>query len=113
MNTRNFLLADIIYAQHLWLCLVQAPTLLAVQVLHYLLCQCDGCTRGSIQFVYMMGLYHIHVILVELVHNLSQILVDSTEDGHTNAEVAGPEKSLAFRSTSLAHLSLMILHPTG
>ena len=113
MNTGNFLLTDIVDTQHLGLRLVQAPALLAIQILYNLLSQRDGGAGRSIQFVYMMGLHHIHIILFELVHYLCQIFVYGTEDGHTYTEVAGPEERLTFCGTSLTYFGLVVLHPTG
>ena len=61
--------------------------------------------------MHMVRLFHLHVVLWELVHDLSQIAVHSREDGHTDGEVRGPEECLAL-TAGLAHLVAVLRHPT-
>ena len=64
-----------------------------------------------IELVHMMRLFHLYIILRELVHNLGQITVHCREDGHTDREVRSPEECLPLFGTSLAHFITMILQP--
>ena len=62
--------------------------------------------------MHMMCLFHLHVILWELVHDFGQILVDSTEDSHANGEVGSPEQRLSFLRTHSANIVAMFFHPS-
>ena len=64
-----------------------------------------------VQLVDMVGLFHLYIVLGELVHNLSQIFVDCREDGYTYREVRGPEQGLAFCCAGFLHVIAMFLHP--
>ena len=111
MNTRYLTTTDMIHTQQLLVCRVFSPCLFTVDTLDYLFGQGNGSTTGMIQFMHMMGLFHLYVILRELVHDLCQITVHSREDGHTDGEVRGPEERLAV-GTGLTHLITMLLHPS-
>ena len=65
-----------------------------------------------VELMYVMGFFHLDVVLRELVHNLRQILADSTEDGYTNGEVRCPEQRLPFFRTHALHVVTMFLHPS-
>ena len=66
-----------------------------------------------VELMHVVCLFHLYVILGELVHNLCQIFVDCREDGYTDTEVRSPKERLSILSTSLAHLVAMLCHPTG
>ena len=93
--------------------LIHTPIALAVKILDNLLSQCDGCSTGMIQLVYMVHLFHLHIILRELVHDLGQIAVHGREDGHTHREVRGPEQRITLFRTHPLHVITMFLHPSS
>ena len=53
------------------------PRLLAVEVVDDALSQGDSSARRCVELMDMVCLGHLHVVLWELVHDFSQILVDS------------------------------------
>ena len=89
------------------------PFLLAVQVFQNPFSQRNGRTTRGIQLVHVVGFYHRHIVVRELVHNLCQVLVHRRKDSHTQAEVRRPEQRLTFLLTQTAHLFAMLSHPSG
>ena len=84
MDARHLTTADMIHTQILLVCGILLPSLLAVDILHNLLCQRDGCATGVVEFMHMVRFLHLHIVLRELVHDLCQITVHGREDGHTD-----------------------------
>ena len=90
VNTRNFLVADALDEQLVRLVVVTSinmsvvptgcsllPGSLAVDVVDNLFGKSNGCSRRSIELMYVVSLLKFDVILWKLVHDLSQIAVDS------------------------------------
>lgn len=111
VDAGNLFLANVIDAQNLWFCFVQSPAFLTIQVFYDLFRQSDGSARGSIQLVDVVGFHHIHVILVEPVHNFCQIRVYGTEDGNSYAEVGTPEKRLALFGAHAFYVLTVLWYP--
>ena len=89
------------------------PFVLTVQLFQNTFRQCNGCSAGSIQFVDMMCLAHGDIISRELIHDFSQILVESGEDADSQAEVGRPEECFAPFRAELLDFFAMLGHPSG
>ena len=61
----------------------------------------------------VMSFNHINIILLETIHNLGKILVNSFKDSHTNRIVTCPEKSVLTILAQSLNISLMVFHPTS
>ena len=97
-----------VYAQHLGVGSILSPSLLAVDVLHYLFSQCDGCSAGMVELMHMMGLLHLHVVLWKLVHDLCQVSVYCREYRHSDVS---PEQRLSLLAHTL-YVVAVVLHPS-
>ncbi len=88
------------------------PSVLAVEQVHDVFGQCDGCSRRCVELVDVVCLLHFHVVLWKLVHDFSQILVDGGKDGHANREVGRPEQRLLSVLCQGFHVVLVVGHPS-
>ena len=75
--------------------------------------QCNGCSAGGIQLVDMMCLAHGDIVCRELIHDFSQILIESGEDADSQAEIGRPEECFAPFRTELLDLFAMPLKRCG
>ena len=89
------------------------PILLSVDVVDDFLGKGDGCSRWRIELMNVVGFLHAYRVLWETIHDFSQIAVYGRENGHTDAEVRGPEEGLLTVGAELLHVFLMVLHPTS
>ena len=89
------------------------PRLLAVDISHYLLGKRYGSAARSVELVDVMHLFHLHIILWELVHYLCQISVHGREYCHANREIGCPKEGLAFLTAQTLYICTVVVHPTG
>ena len=59
----------------------------------------------------MVYLFHLHVVLWELVHYLCQIAVHGREDGNADGEIRCPEEGLPFLAAQTLHVVAVLAHP--
>ena len=57
--------------------------------------------------------HHRDIISREVVHNFSQILVDSRENSYSQTKIGRPEQSLSSLGTKPFHLFTVAIHPSG
>ena len=88
------------------------PVGLSIEILNNLFRKSDGSTTWSIKLMDMVGFLHLHIILLEAIHNLCQISVYGREDGYTNREVGSPEESLTLFGTHTTNIVAMLFHPS-
>lgn len=88
------------------------PVLLSVDVVDDFLGKGDGCSRWRIELMNVVGFLHAYRVLWETIHDFSQIAVYGRENGHTDAEVRGPEEGLLTVGAEFLHVFLMVFHPT-
>ena len=77
MDAWHLATTDMVDAQQLRVGGVLGPRFLAVDILYDALSQRNSRATRVVQLVHVMGFLHLYVVLWELVHNLSQILVHS------------------------------------
>ena len=76
VDARHLTSADVVYTKKFRVGGVFGPAFLTLQTCYNLLAQCDGRARGMVELMHVVGLLQLHVVLRELVHNLSQVAVD-------------------------------------
>ena len=89
------------------------PFVLTVYLFQNTFRQCNGCSAGGIQLVNMMCLAHGDIVCGELVHDFSQILVESGEDADSQAEVGRPKECFSPFRAELLDFFAMLRHPSG